>query len=62
MSRGPRAFILLLLFALTFLGGIQWERQDCFVDWPNSWDDLNNAIHCPDPAPASRPATESTAA
>jgi hypothetical protein len=60
MSRGPRFLIMLLLFVLTFLGGIQWERQDCFVDWPSSMDQVLSSVHCPDDQPvSSQPAPSS---
>jgi hypothetical protein len=62
MSRGPRFLIMLLLFVLTFLGGIQWERQDCYIDWPSSMDQVMSAVHCPDTQPAtSQPPTSSIA-
>jgi hypothetical protein len=58
MARGPRFLLMLLLFALVFYGGIQWERQDCFFTWPGSRAQIGDVIRCPDQSP---PRTEPTA-
>jgi hypothetical protein len=62
MARGPRFLLTLLVLAVVFFGGIQWERQDCFFTWPGSRSEVGNTIQCPDPPPSTQPATTTTTA
>ena len=43
---GPSFLVVLILCALTFWGGIQWERRNCALDFPTSFNQVDNAVRC----------------
>ena len=37
---------VVVLCALSFWGGLQWERRNCKVDFPNRFSQIDNSIVC----------------
>jgi hypothetical protein len=46
MRRTGSLLVIILLCALAFWGGVQWERRNCRIDWPNKFDEIDNIVAC----------------
>jgi hypothetical protein len=48
MRRGGTLLISILLLVAAFYAGIQYERNNCRIDLPNSASQVENSVKCRD--------------